>query len=705
MRDCRHSPARPPAPHCTRSPAAPPLSVSPLDADILGSLPPGTAVVAGFPPSERDALPEVCVVTSRAGRRHALACLWLGAVAACGGGGGTEPSAKAVLDVDITGLPGGANARVTLTAPDGSTQALTGTTHLTDLPAGAYEVRARYVLAQGQTWTPAVAVDTAILAARDTGLLQVTYAGGSAPTANVSVAGYTVVQSIQRTDNAVPMVADRAAVLRIFPTATAAGLPAPKVRVRLYAASTLVDSIDVAPGVATVPTTVDTAQLTHSWNALLPAARVVQGLSFAVVVDPDDDTPESDKTDNTWPASGTTAVAVQPVAPLLFRFVPVKQSVNNLTGAVSNANADSLFSFTQRLLPLGAVSMNVRGAYTTNAPAFVSNDSNGAWSQTLGEIQALRTNEGGTRHYVGILQVTYGGGIAGLGYVGLPASIAWDKPNSAPSVIAHELGHNFGRLHAPCGNPGGVDGSYPPSYSTPSFQASIGAWGLDMGTMLLKSPGIYHDVMGYCDPDWISDYNYNAILSYRGSSPAVAARTSAPGLLVWGRVRNGSVILEPGLVVDAPARMPAAPGPHQVEGVDAAGNRLFSFSFAGDLVPDLPQGDEYHFAYVVPLSAGERARLAGLRLVGKGLTARQAAIRAPGQPLPAAAISATATAGGTEVRWNPAYPMAIIRDAATGEVLSFARGGAVRLPATGRALRVEPSTGVVTLPAVTIPAP
>ncbi len=646
------------------------------------------------------------MVTSRAGRSWLLACVSLGILVACGGGGGTGPSDRAVLDVAITGLPGGANARVTLTAPDGSTQDLAGTSRLTDLPAGAYVLRARYVVAQNQTWTPAVALDTAILAARDTGLLQVTYAGGPAPTANVSVAGYTVVQSIQRTDNSVPMVADRAAVLRIFPIATAAGVPAPKVRVRLYAAATLVDSIDVAPGVGTVPTTVDTAQLTHSWNALLPAARVVQGLSFTVVVDPDDETPETDKSDNTWPASGTTAVAVQPVAPLLFRFVPVKQSVNNLAGAVSNANADSLFSFTARLLPLGAVSMNVRGSYTTNAPAYVSDDANGAWSQTLGEINTLRTTEGATRHYVGILQVTYGGGIAGLGYVGLPASIAWDKPNSAPSVIAHELGHNFGRLHAPCGNPGGVDGSYPPSYSTPSFQASIGAWGLDMGTMLLKSPAIYHDVMGYCDPDWISDYNYNAILSYRGSSPAVAsARASAPGLLVWGRVKNGSVILEPGLVVNAPARMPTAPGPHQVEGVDAAGNRLFGFSFAGDLVPDLPQGDEYHFAYVVPLSAGERTRLAGLRLVGKGLTARQAAIRAPGQPLPAVAASATATAGGTEVRWNPAYPMAIVRDATTGEVLSFARGGAVRLPATGRALTVEPSTGVVTLPAVTVPAP
>ena len=124
-------------------------------------------------------------------------------------------------------------------------------------------------------------------------------------------------------------------------------------------------------------------------------------------------------------------------------------------------------------------------------------------------------------------------------------------------------------------------------------------------------------------------------------------------------------------------------------------------------MPDLPRGGEEHFAFVVPLSAGEEARLAGLRLVGHGLTA----LRAPAAALLAGGAAAdpaltTVQAGGTlDLRWNTAYPMALVRDARTGEVLSFARGGRARLPDAGHGVRVELSDGVRTLPQVTIVRP
>ncbi|MBK7922501.1 MAG: hypothetical protein IPJ95_02580 [Gemmatimonadetes bacterium] len=46
-----------------------------------------------------------------------------------------------------------------------------------------------------------------------------------------------------------------------------------------------------------------------------------------------------------------------------------------------------------------------------------------------------------------------------------------------------------------------------------------------------------------------------------------------------------------------------------------------------------------------------------------------------------------------------------MRDARTGEVLSFARGGRARLPDAGHGVRVELSDGVRTLPQVTIVRP
>jgi hypothetical protein len=72
-------------------------------------------------------------------------------------------------------------------------------------------------------------------------------------------------------------------------------------------------------------------------------------------------------------------------------------------------------------------------------------------------------------------------------------------------TLAHELGHQFGRSHAPCGV-SSYDSSYP--YSG----GSIGVFGMDLRQSLapLLSPEVYTDLMGYCDDTWVSDYTYKA---------------------------------------------------------------------------------------------------------------------------------------------------------------------------------------------------
>jgi len=51
--------------------------------------------------------------------------------------------------------------------------------------------------------------------------------------------------------------------------------------------------------------------------------------------------------------------------------------------------------------------------------------------------------------------------------------------------------------------------------------------------------------------------------------------------------------------------------------------------------------------------------------------------------------------GAVRLRWNPAvYPMALVRDAATGEILSFARNGDATVGVSGRDLDVTFSDGV-----------
>lgn len=107
-----------------------------------------------------------------------------------------------------------------------------------------------------------------------------------------------------------------------------------------------------------------------------------------------------------------------------------------------------------------------------------------------------------------------GGCTTGIGWVP-SASGSWAARNRAAvgigfgtrgaGTFAHELGHNMGRNHSPCGGAGGPDPSYPHS------GAKIGAWGYDRDAGSLRDPSEYVDFMGYCSPEWVSDYTFRAL--------------------------------------------------------------------------------------------------------------------------------------------------------------------------------------------------
>lgn len=91
---------------------------------------------------------------------------------------GCNPPASSIgtLQVNITGLPNGTNANVTLTKPDASTQTLTASATLPDLALGSYSVAAASVTVNGVVYGGTVTGSPATLQANTTTTVSVSYA-------------------------------------------------------------------------------------------------------------------------------------------------------------------------------------------------------------------------------------------------------------------------------------------------------------------------------------------------------------------------------------------------------------------------------------------------------------------------------------------------------------------------------------------------
>lgn len=97
----------------------------------------------------------------------------------------------------------------------------------------------------------------------------------------------------------------------------------------------------------------------------------------------------------------------------------------------------------------------------------------------------------------------------------------WIISNIEGVTLAHEILHKSGSpLHAPCGDPAGVDPNYPvyaASSALPS--ASIGEVGFDCSTLTAHDPLTTFDLMSYCSPKWISPYNYQKAFQHLSPLP------------------------------------------------------------------------------------------------------------------------------------------------------------------------------------------
>jgi hypothetical protein len=601
------------------------------------------------------------------------------------------------LALTVSGVGSTNSAVVTVSGPNGFNRSVTSTKTLTGLIPGSYTITAQNVTAtcSGTSYTAAPSNQTATVVAGGTTNASVTYTPTSGAQLNLCIDGVNLNQSAQTYSNSIPLVANRNGLLRVFVVANQPNIPASTVQVQLrfYIGAALQSTVTVSPpaGMISVPTAAEESSLSNSWNYSVAGAAIVPNLKIEAQLIPGA-VSDANATDNLVTATPTVRI----VPTLNVTFVPIVQP-GGLTGGVTDLNKAAFLDATQRLHPIDGIGALVRSTPISSTTVLQSNG--GGWQSVLDQVNAIAVADG-TRYYYGVARVSYQSGVAGVAYVsqaGQPAraALGWDylQNGSASVVAAHELGHNWGRNHAPCGGPTGVDPSYPEP------DGSTGGFGYDIATGQLEPP-TSSDIMGYCVPKWISNYTYSAVLDYLTTNPVIAGTQQAsapvqPCLLVWGYVRDGRLTLNPAFQVTTRPSLPGVSGPYTIEGKAEDGSTLFSQSFSPAEVADLPDSHQ-SFAFSIPLGTAQQNRLASLHLRGHGRETVLSSRPAPAGTQTAAAPAIRRIASGVvALKWDHgAYPMVMVKDAETGEVMSIAEGGTIELPTAKRQIDLVLSDGV-----------
>lgn len=194
----------------------------------------------------------------------------------------------------------------------------------------------------------------------------------------------------------------------------------------------------------------------------------------------------------------------------------------SIAGTITDSSSlSSLESAIKELLPIGTVHFRKHSTVeiTTHSTA----------QDVYQQIVDLHKIEGDPIYYMGF----YPGGMysdaSGYGDIrGKTSVVAADIWEYTTAV--HELGHNFGRKHVNCGGAKDfIDNHYP--YEAYGIGTTIGV-NLDFSQFFYSKKSAvdsigYSDVMSYCLPKAISDYNYQAIQNFIELLPPVDSTASS----------------------------------------------------------------------------------------------------------------------------------------------------------------------------------
>jgi len=332
-------------------------------------------------------------------------------------------------------------------------------------------------------------------------------------TINQGVSVRVAVDGTPVTNPSAPIVAGRAGVLRVF-VEPLADWQAREVTVRLTldgdtreTRQAVMGSSEATSLTSTVNFELEPGDISESSAVSVELLEVDPCLDYAGTAD-----------DARYPASGAEPLRAK-AAPGSFQLVlvPTRYQADG-SNRTPNTDAETVARFRETMyamFPLVDFEVSVReGALGFDRALEAGGD---GWTSLLNDCLSLRADDNvdpNTYYYCAVrpsddvLDYCGRGCVAGIGPVPSPT----DPFNrgatgllyeNGVSTFVHEIGHTLGLPHAPCGVSNG-DPEFP--YN----DGGIGVLGYDISTQSLV-PADYRDVMSYCSPIWISDYNYDRL--------------------------------------------------------------------------------------------------------------------------------------------------------------------------------------------------
>jgi hypothetical protein len=441
------------------------------------------------------------------------------------------------------------------------------------------------------------------------------------PTIDIQAVKMEVVQVVQCldndrcADNAVPMVLNKPTWVRLYVRAEG-GTPRRPISGRLCRGrvatcdSGMALSInEIVPDEDEDPVSTDRGNLDASLNFIVPPVWLAEGAldltAFANYREEDMD--EILVENNVVQAS----VAVTRPRSLTVMFMPTTSQ--GITAPLSEMWP--IVDWLARVFPVARVAPVARAPLRGD---FDLSDSSGdgcgrTWSRLMDALRGAYAWGGpGSAYLFGM--VPEGVPTDGVGGCGerpghVASGIVTPGRRQGAVIAAQELGHNFGRRHAPGCGAANPDGGYP------RRSALLDEWGIDLALRQIYPKDSSYDYMGYCggqDDTWTSVYTY---LTLHGALPVADAGPSAarlaapfvaegePSLIGGGRISPEGFALERGFYRAAVAEgvednLPD--GPYTAMLLDGAGAALYSRDFGVIELSNHEPGEAGYVQLILP---------------------------------------------------------------------------------------------------------